>query len=92
MQHVRTQPQDERVSEPGPRLYQVPGHRTYGASVYFLRYVPSESRHEHMLYVMRHDRTVPKHELERVSESPRRLYQVPNNRTYGTPVHFLRYV
>ena len=27
---------------------------------------------------------------ERVSEP--RLYQVPCNRTYGTPVHFLRYV
>jgi hypothetical protein len=71
MQHVRTQPQDERVSE--SRLYQVPGHRTYGASVHFLRYVPNKSREEHMLHGMCHDRTVPEH--ERVSEPS--LYQVP---------------
>ena len=64
MQHVRTQPQDERVSE--SRLYQVPGHRTYGASVHFLRYVPNKSREEHMRHGMCHDRTVPEH--ERVSE------------------------
>ena len=44
MQHARTPSQHERVSE--PRLYQVPGHRTYGASVHFLRYVPNESREE----------------------------------------------
>jgi hypothetical protein len=44
MQHVRTPSQHGRVSE--PRLYQVPGHWTYGASVYFLRYVPNESREE----------------------------------------------
>ena len=44
MQHARTPSQHERVSE--PRLYQVPGHWTYGASVYFLRYVPNESREE----------------------------------------------
>ncbi len=44
MQHVRTPSQHERVSE--PRLYQVPGHWTYGASVYFLRYVPNELREE----------------------------------------------
>ena len=64
MQLVRTQPQDERVSE--SRLYQVPGRRTYGASVHFLRYVPNKSREEHMLHGMCHDKTVPEH--ERVSE------------------------
>ena len=64
MQHVRTQPQDARVSE--PHLYQVPGRRTYGASMYFLRYLPNKSRQEHMLHGMCHDRTVPEH--ERVSE------------------------
>ena len=75
MRRVWTLSQHERVSE--PHLFQVPCNRTYGAPVHFLRYLPNESRQEHMLHGMYHYRTVPEH--ERVSEPS--LYQVPGYRT-----------
>ena len=54
MQHVRTQPQDERVSE--SRLYQVPGHRTYGVSALSAIRAKQISRRTHAArYVSRQD-------------------------------------
>ena len=67
MQHVRTQPQDERVSE--SRLYQVPGHRTYGVSALSAIRAKQITRRTHAArYVSRQDSAGTRARVRTVSD------------------------
>jgi hypothetical protein len=67
MQHVRTQPQDERVSE--SRLYQVPGHRTYGVSALSAIRAKQITRRTHAArYVSRQDSAGTRTRVRTVSD------------------------